>query len=196
MNTIPTDAIATLSLAIGSDAILLQESHGAAAVRDSQQIPTENPGAAILAQFGIEVGAPDPRDGLFVNATFPAGWRRTSTGHSMWTYLVPPWSKGAVFSIFYKAAFYDRSAFMRFQRRYDISTWDLNDSARVDEARVYDRGTGQILHAIPFDCPDSHDRYKHSEPAELAARAWADANLPANWREDVGPWLDLMNARV
>lgn len=49
-------------------------------------------------------------DDLFVNVTFPKGWRKRSTDHDMWTDIVDESEKKRG-SIFYKAAFYDRSAF-------------------------------------------------------------------------------------
>jgi len=51
----------------------------------------------------------------------PIGWKKRSTGHSMWNDLVD--DKGRVrATFFYKAAFYDRDAFINFERRYDFRT--------------------------------------------------------------------------
>lgn len=49
-------------------------------------------------------------DALFRRATFPKGWRKKPTDHSMWTDIIDETGKkrGA---IFYKAAFYDQRAF-------------------------------------------------------------------------------------
>lgn len=52
----------------------------------------------------------DPEDDLFQKATFPKGWRKKPTEHSMWTDIVDETGK-KLGSIFYKAAFYDRDAF-------------------------------------------------------------------------------------
>lgn len=50
-------------------------------------------------------------DPLFREVILPAGWKKQKTDHSMWSDLVN--EKGVkVASIFYKAAFYDRSAFI------------------------------------------------------------------------------------
>lgn len=52
------------------------------------------------------------RDQLFVGVEFPKGWRKKVTDHDMWTDIID--DKGVKRgSIFYKAAFYDRSAFVR-----------------------------------------------------------------------------------
>ena len=51
----------------------------------------------------------DSADDLFVNVEFPQGWRKQPTEHSMWTDILD--EKGEKRGlIFYKAAFYDRSA--------------------------------------------------------------------------------------
>lgn len=51
----------------------------------------------------------DSADDLFVKATFPKGWKKKVTDHDMWTEIVDErgTKRGG---IFYKAAFYDRSA--------------------------------------------------------------------------------------
>lgn len=53
----------------------------------------------------------DVTDGLFVYVEFPLGWKKVPTEHSMWTDLVDAEGKKRA-SIFYKAAFYDRDAFV------------------------------------------------------------------------------------
>lgn len=54
----------------------------------------------------------DGDSGLFVQVKMPKGWKKRATEHSMWSELID--DKGeARASIFYKAAFYDRSAFLR-----------------------------------------------------------------------------------
>jgi hypothetical protein len=68
-------------------------------------------------KLGFTFGKPDPSDPLFRAATLPEGWRREGSDHSMWSYLVDQHGRRRV-SIFYKAAFYDRSAFMRLETPY------------------------------------------------------------------------------
>ncbi|HEV2375179.1 MAG TPA: hypothetical protein VGS19_23845 [Streptosporangiaceae bacterium] len=69
------------------------------------------------AQFealGFTFGEPDSRDPLFVPATLPEGWKREDTDHAMWSYLLDQHGRQRV-GIFYKAAFYDRAAFMNLE---------------------------------------------------------------------------------
>jgi hypothetical protein len=48
-------------------------------------------------------------DDLFCEAALPTGWQKVASGHSMWSYIED--HRGLTrASIFYKAAFYDRSA--------------------------------------------------------------------------------------
>lgn len=58
-------------------------------------------------------------EGIFVEATFPAGWEKRPTDHSMWSDLVD--NKGRKRgAIFYKAAFYDRSAHVHLSPRFGV----------------------------------------------------------------------------
>lgn len=51
----------------------------------------------------------DPHDPMFCDATLPEGWKREGSDHAMWSYIVDERGIRRV-GIFYKAAFYDRSA--------------------------------------------------------------------------------------
>ena len=65
--------------------------------------------AALKSRGVVFSGA---REDLFEKVTLPRGWSKQPTDHSMWSELVD--DKGVVVAMmFYKAAFYDRDAFMR-----------------------------------------------------------------------------------
>lgn len=54
----------------------------------------------------------EPIDKLFREARLPDGWKKSATDHDMWSHIVD--ATGVVrVEVFYKAAFYDRRAFMR-----------------------------------------------------------------------------------
>lgn len=58
-------------------------------------------------------------DDIFVNVTFPKGWRKKPTDHSMWSEILD--DKGRKRGmIFYKAAFYDRSAHGSLDTRFSV----------------------------------------------------------------------------
>ena len=69
-------------------------------------------------QMGITVI--DKSDDLFYNVMLPNGWKKESTGHSMWNNLLDERGKIRA-TIFYKAAFYDRDAFINFEQRYNVA---------------------------------------------------------------------------
>lgn len=54
-------------------------------------------------------------DPLFRAVTVPDGWKRECSDHDMWSYVVDETGARRV-AVFYKAAFYDRKAFMRLER--------------------------------------------------------------------------------
>lgn len=90
-----------------------QESAGQRQLLESDQLPTRilsGTEAEFLA-LGFTFGAHDESDPIFRPATFPTGWKRGRSDHAMWSYIVDERGIRRV-SIFYKAAFYDRSAHM------------------------------------------------------------------------------------
>ena len=128
---------------INPDAIELQEELGQTILVNSCQLPrNENcsGGRKELAKpkyeaMGIKVApftqkvprilkeqiAANDNDELFVTVVLPEGWRKEATSHSMWNNLYD--AKGGLRgNFFYKAAFYDRDAFINFNCRYEATT--------------------------------------------------------------------------
>ena len=95
-----------------SDAILRQESRGQSSFVNSDTLPKKCDRQALEA-LGVVFG--DDADDLFVFVTLPDGWKKEPTEHSMWSRLVDG-SGFEVASIFYKAAFYDRDAFVSMKK--------------------------------------------------------------------------------
>jgi len=95
--------------------------------KDIRGARNENP-HVILANFGIVFG--EDADDLFCYVSLPNGWKKVPTNHSMWSDLID--EKGRVrANIFYKAAFYDRSAHMHLCKRYSyqirpVNGWEEN----------------------------------------------------------------------
>jgi len=90
-------------------AIEAQESRGEEELLASAILPTNVHGREKLEAQGVMFGEPLPDDPLFCYARLPAGWKKRATDHSMWIEIVD--NEGTVQAkIFYKAAFYDRSA--------------------------------------------------------------------------------------
>lgn len=89
------------------------EADGQRQLVHSNRLPVEiNRGTDVeFVTLGFSFGPPDPNDPLFRPATLPDGWKREPSDHSMWSYIVDTNDRRRV-RIFYKAAFYDRRAFM------------------------------------------------------------------------------------
>ena len=69
-------------------------------------------------------------DDLFVSCVLPEGWSKRPTDHSMWSDLVD--NKDRVRArIFYKAAFYDRRAYLSTETRF-IVTYTPEDDYKTD----------------------------------------------------------------
>lgn len=101
------------------NAIEAQEADGKEELMSSSQLPLKvnSPSGVNAAdkytEMGIKVIGQTSDDKLFIDVVLPNGWKLEPTGHAMWSNLVD--SKGQeVASIFYKAAFYDRDAFINF----------------------------------------------------------------------------------
>ncbi len=84
-----------------------QEARGQQQFVNTSTLPIEVRNGTYEAH-GITVG--EPVDDLFVSVTLPDGWKKVPTSHSMWSDLIDEQGRVRA-SIFYKAAFYDRSAF-------------------------------------------------------------------------------------
>lgn len=136
------------------------EAAGGAQMAASELLPTDlgyDPDAkeryeTLGFTFG-EVVADDP---MFQHATIPAGWEKRRTDHSMWTEIVDERGLKRV-GIFYKAAFYDRSAHMHI---VNIG-WEAVSGFRY----------GQPPAAIPWDLFTEAER---AETLEALAKAIED----------------------
>ena len=88
-----------------------QERDGQRQLVNSDRLPAKMGDQAAYEALGFTFGPVDEHDPLFRPATLPAGWERKATDHSMGSVIVDTLGRERV-SIFYKAAFYDRSAHM------------------------------------------------------------------------------------
>ena len=101
-----------------------QEAEGQKELVESSQLPVKvNTPRGVSAQeqykaMGIKViSTPGPSDDvMFLDVELPEGWEIKATGHSMWSELRDNKGRKRA-SIFYKAAFYDRSSHINFLHR-------------------------------------------------------------------------------
>lgn len=134
----------------------------------------------ITAETGIVFG--DDKDDLFVNVTLPAGWKIEATGHSMWSKVLD--ANGIERAeIFYKAAFYDRSAHCYFHQRFNYE----NDYAEpIASIFVKDRKTGQVVYTAGTV---TSEQYSLREELYGGARTWLEKHYP-NYRDPFAYWED------
>lgn len=107
----PVDALGGPGFPLGSAAIPAMESAGQRQLVESTQLPVNGSDDPKILAMGITFGDISPGDDLFREATLPEGWKKEGSDHAMWSYIVDETGERRV-AIFYKAAFYDRDAFM------------------------------------------------------------------------------------
>ena len=92
-------------------AIGRQEAKGQQELVNSEVLPTDCNSWPKLRELGVVTSGSVAGDDMFMHVTLPPGRTKKATDHSMWSELLN--EKGEVVAdIFYKAAFYDRSAHM------------------------------------------------------------------------------------
>jgi hypothetical protein len=77
--------------------------------REVVKLPANGSRDPRFAEMGVVFGDEIPGDNVFRSATVPSGWKMQPTDHSYWSNLVDESGKMRA-TVFYKAAFYDRSA--------------------------------------------------------------------------------------
>jgi len=127
---------------------------------------------------------------IFIEAQFPVGWRKKPTDHSMWTEIID--GKGRKRGmIFYKAAFYDRSAHAHLERRFHVS----DDYATPVRTVSITDASGQVNRKITgLTAPDwkgnrdvAEKLDKKIEAARRELETWLNANYP-DWKNTTAYW--------
>lgn len=161
------------------DAIELSEAQGQVDLVNSTHLPikTSPDKETITAETGIVFG--EPVDELFVNAALPSGWAKRATDHSMHSDLLD--DRGRVRAdIFFKAAFYDRRADLRFRAFYTVFSNYDTDAVTITDANdktVKDFGCAAVS-AI------SRDEFYALQDK---ATAWLTENYP-DYRDPFAYW--------
>ena len=134
-----------------------------------------------------------PGDDLLCNAILPDGWKLVKTDHSMWNDLLDEKGRKRG-SMFYKAAFYDRDAFIDLSPRYGVHVnYDEKDESYGEvyfgdsENKLF--VAGQVR--ISYDEPLEVRRTKYDERDRLCelARQFGDENYP-DWEDVLAYWDD------
>lgn len=152
----------------GDEFIPNMEAAGQRQLVNSDRLPVNTRGTdAEFEAVGFTFGEPDKNDRLFRPATLPGGWRREGSDHAMWSYIVDELGRRRV-AIFYKAAFYDRDAFMHLEtptRYLNSFLWGDDPDALpvLDEQWL----TPQVADTVLAEIRDRHI----AEAAEWDVRA-------------------------
>jgi hypothetical protein len=153
----------------------------------SDRLPSKGP-IDEMEKLGFTFGDIDRNDPLFRPATLPDGWKKQGSDHDMWSHVIDPLGRKRV-AIFYKAAFYDRDAFMRLETvsgyLYNLAyeggspvldhEW-CTAEAVAEAARDYIKRERETVEL--YTRPDVVDR----EP-KYAAERLAEANKHIAWAE-------------
>ena len=212
--------LASMGLGVDpSQSITEQEARGQKSLVNSDQIPIKfngHPnGEGQLTEMGFTLGEkdPDPK-GLFRDATLPEGWKKEGSEHDMWSSIVD--SKGVKrLSIFYKAAFYDRDAFININNRYHTESklymdrhgikeynYDIKRPNDLFEADcVVDSATGKdifrtdiIVRSVGLKGSDENEKARkkwiiQSDNNKIVVKQWMKDNKP-EWENPLMYWDD------
>jgi hypothetical protein len=177
-----------------SGAIERQEARGQRQVAALSQLPCDSPWDK-LEQLGIK--RLEDGDGVLCRAQLPEGWQIVPTDHAMWSRLVDEKGRERA-GMFYKAAFYDRSAHLHLTRRYTaqvrpVGGWEAQSGKF--EGVILDSETviythPQVVTEPPFDAQDrkpymayldTEDTIQGELNAELRTRYPDHENPLAYW---------------
>lgn len=172
----------------GSRAILDQEAAGQSSFVSSTTLPTDMQGKskAVLEAAGVKFLGVVEDDSMFQYVELPNDWKKVATGHSMWSDLVDDKGRKRA-GIFYKAAFYDRSAHLSVNRRYGTGLdYDRLEKEKVAVATVTD-GNTVIFTTDPVRFEEDKARYDAQDKARALAVAWLNEHFP-NWGDASAYW--------
>jgi hypothetical protein len=149
----------------------------------------DNP-RATWEKLGFKFGK--KTEDIFVECTFPKGWKKQETDHSMWTDLLDEHGRKRA-AIFYKAAFYDRSAHVSLCHRFGVRRKYPDN--RGDPLTVYvEDQNGEVSREIAdLPQPDWKDREESKklsdriDAAEAELRDWLTAKFP-DWGKAWAYW--------
>lgn len=191
------DCLETLALGstIGGPATLAHlEKQGQKQEARRSTLPSDMGGSRLIFEkMGVVFHGPVPGDDLFLEVTLPPGWRKDYTEHSMGLVLLDDRGRQRA-TIFYKAASYDRRAYMNPCRRYNASG-NYGDANHDDIARgvVYDQkteiwSTERVRLTKENRYGNRSNNYKGIRDLLTdQARAWLDENRP-QWMDPLAYW--------
>lgn len=163
-----------------------QEAEGQKDFVTKETLPSECP-RNDLEKLGFVFG--EQADDIFTYAQFPEGWKKIVTDHSMWSDLIDAMGRKRG-SIFYKAAFYDKSAHMVLNCKIKYSqVYEQHDNYILDHVQYFvTDGENILFETKPVEAVKYSDKYYEvDEAASTEVQNWLDANYP-NYNDPMAYW--------
>jgi hypothetical protein len=162
--------------AVTPGGIEAQEKQGQQTLVNKDILPAECPRKELISLGFKFLG---PYDDIFVSVEMPADWKKVPTDHDMWSDLVDDKGRKRA-SIFYKAAFYDRSAHMHLIKRFSINqNWDA--LMKMQMQYFVKDGDDIIIYKtdlITFKKNYDEEYYKIEKELSSEAKTWLQKNYP------------------
>jgi hypothetical protein len=186
----PVEATTFLLEAVANDGapgqIEAMEAAGQRQLVNSDRLPTDLRGdRAEFEALGFTFGEPDKDDPMFCAATLPPSWKREGSDHAMWSYLTDEHGRKRA-SIFYKAAFYDRSAFMNLTGVYGYASAVLDGRERLilDETWATQEAVAKALREARAQAEGQSAFWREHADSDVSAkyvRQYEDEAAKANF---------------
>lgn len=184
LNAIIKGDIENYEVATTPGGIERQEAKGQEELVHTEMLPKEmhNAHRDQLEKIGFVFG--ENIDDLFVKAQLPRGWKKLATDHSMWSELHDEQSRVRA-RIFYKAAFYDRSANISFSTRYKIDPYHTPCEGHTET--VVKDGDKIIFSAGTRLDDHGQESYNLGRSQKAAAYSWLTEHYP-DWENPAAYW--------
>ena len=172
-----------------NDFILNQEKEGQGQMVQSAQLPRltnyDKEAREYYEDWGIKVFGVTKDDEIFVDVQLPKGWKKERTEHSMWSKVLDEKGRERL-KVFYKAAFYDRSAHVQVQTFINrgvqmVSYWngEYSDKNSPLEARVTN-ANGEMIYKESGETFKKYSKEYFNEKNRLKKNMekWLKVNYP------------------
>ena len=164
-----------------------QEARGQRDFVRNETLPID--GREQMEALGIEYL--EPADDLFWYVKLPEGWKKEPTDHSMWSNLLDDKGRKRA-AIFYKAAFYDRSAHITASHRYSWGTqpvggWDNYDGPYHGVVLDCERVIWETPEKLTKPERPSSEWYDSKDALGRQAWVWLEEHYP-DWDSYIAYW--------
>lgn len=124
-------------------------------------------------------------DKIFIECTLPQGWKKVASEHSMWSYLHDDKGRERA-AIFFKAAFYDYNAHIRFTQAVQYKCmltdgrgrYDHNYGTAVSYVGVVTHQGKEVFCSSEIKVIDQLAGWDASDKLNEIARAWMIEHYP------------------